>query len=565
MVRFLLSVVFMFVLVGSARGDVTAAQADFDGSGVVDIPDFLQFVNAFGSSEGDDNFDAKFDLDGSGVVDIADFLAFVDVFGQTVQDTGSVDGDRAALIEFYNATGGDNWTDNTNWLSDKPLREWYGVGTNEQGRVFVLSFDTNQLLGSIPASIGDLTKLISLDLRNNQLTGYIPASIGNLIKLTYLDLPINQLSGSIPESIGNLTNLTRLTLGHNQLLGSIPASIGNLTELKNLDLGNNQLSGSIPASIGNLTELKGLGLGNNQLSGSIPASIGNLTKLTWYLFLDSNRLSGPIPPELGNLTNLEALFLDSNRLSGPIPPELGNLTNLERLYLYENQLSGSIPLTFQNLTNIVYFFSDFTVCLSDDPDIKQWLVNTFTSEIYGNPIISCRDTMSMQVAPIESWPPKADLIRQLENLGWFSVSFENADDFDHWHVYAIFKAVQMLNDAILEFPSHISVPMKLSVKRSYEASPRGDHVLADSGITFYPSMFRDNSDYTARGRIFSKFGLLGFKTVMIHEIVHGLGIHGRGNLYTKTADALDPLDARGIFTGVQANLKYKELKGNRGL
>lgn len=34
-----------------------------------------------------------------------------------------------ALLAFYNATGGDNWNNNTNWGSDKPFNEWYGVHT----------------------------------------------------------------------------------------------------------------------------------------------------------------------------------------------------------------------------------------------------------------------------------------------------------------------------------------------------------------------------------------------------------------------------------------------------
>ena len=35
--------------------------------------------------------------------------------------------ERAALIEFYQATGGDNWTNKTNWCSDEPVNEWYGI------------------------------------------------------------------------------------------------------------------------------------------------------------------------------------------------------------------------------------------------------------------------------------------------------------------------------------------------------------------------------------------------------------------------------------------------------
>ena len=47
--------------------------------------------------------------------------------------------DRAALMALYEATDGDNWADNTNWGTDEPLVNWYGVSTNAQGRVTVLN------------------------------------------------------------------------------------------------------------------------------------------------------------------------------------------------------------------------------------------------------------------------------------------------------------------------------------------------------------------------------------------------------------------------------------------
>ena len=57
---------------------------DFDGDGMVGIPDFLMFVNVFGSSQGDGTYDAKYDLDSNGVIGIPDFLTFVDNFGKEV-------------------------------------------------------------------------------------------------------------------------------------------------------------------------------------------------------------------------------------------------------------------------------------------------------------------------------------------------------------------------------------------------------------------------------------------------------------------------------------------------
>ena len=58
-----------------------APSPDFDGDGVVGIPDFLLFVNQFGSSQGDGTYQAKYDLDSNGVIGIPDFLIFINDFG----------------------------------------------------------------------------------------------------------------------------------------------------------------------------------------------------------------------------------------------------------------------------------------------------------------------------------------------------------------------------------------------------------------------------------------------------------------------------------------------------
>ena len=59
---------------------------------------------------------------------------------------GSVATDREVLVAFYNAMDGDNWTNNTNWLSEAPLAEWHGVHTNSDGRVFNVRLTDNQLI-----------------------------------------------------------------------------------------------------------------------------------------------------------------------------------------------------------------------------------------------------------------------------------------------------------------------------------------------------------------------------------------------------------------------------------
>ena len=178
-----------------------------------------------------------------------------------------------ALAALYHATGGPNWVNSDNWLTDAPLRDWHGVVTDNSDRVVRLEFRMNNLSGPLPAELGSLTSLTALVLRGNNLDGPIPPELGNLASLTTLHLVANKLIGPIPPELGNLTSLTELDLYLNNLRGPIPPELGKLTNLEILDLPTNQLSGPIPPELGNLT---------------------NLTRLT----LSLNNLSGPIPPEL---------------------------------------------------------------------------------------------------------------------------------------------------------------------------------------------------------------------------------------------------------------------------
>ena len=299
---------------------------------------------------------------------------------------------RCALIDFYEATNGDGWKRNGNWLADdEPLDNWYGVTANRDGVVVGLELDWNSMEGELPLELGglaelkrlnlsynrlsgnippeltgSLTKLERLDLSANRLSGSVPPELGGLAKLEYLTLRRNRLSGNIPPELGGLTELEYLALSGNRLFGDIPSELAGLTELAILDLESNGLSGVIPPELGGLPELERLDLSYNRLSGSIPPELASPAKLRelhlgdnglWggiptelaslaelrELALGGNRLFGAIPPELGSLTELRELHLGGNRLFGAIPPELGGLAKLENLHLGDNRLLGNIP------------------------------------------------------------------------------------------------------------------------------------------------------------------------------------------------------------------------------
>ena len=154
--------------------------------------------------------------------------------------------DSLALIALYNSTGGGSWTNN--WTLTDPINTWYGVVASN-GCVSAIRLNNNNLVGSLPAEIGDLINLEYLHLFNNQLTGEIPAEIGNLTELEEFICSDNGLTGSIPKEIGNLTKLVFMSLGSNNLTGSIPEEIGNLLSSWHFYLNNNQLSGCFPESL----------------------------------------------------------------------------------------------------------------------------------------------------------------------------------------------------------------------------------------------------------------------------------------------------------------------------
>ena len=254
--------------------------------------------------------------------------------------------ERQALIDLYNETTGAGWTTSTNWKTP-PLDvdgfpmpgtecSWYGVICDgAEATVTTIYLYSNNLVGPLPGTLGNLVGLVNLTLSGNGLSGSIPSFATNTT-LQELTLGGNQLSGPIPSFATN-TALQDLRLGPNQLSGSIPSFATN-TALQVVDLSGNQLSGSIP-SFATHSALRDLRLGFNQLSGAIPSFATN-TALQ-VVDLGGNQLSGSIPSFATN-TALQVVDLGGNQLSGSIP-SFATHNALRDLRLWFNQLSGAIP------------------------------------------------------------------------------------------------------------------------------------------------------------------------------------------------------------------------------
>ena len=346
-----------------ALGDtLRLAASAFDGNGhVIDATEFEWSSSDVSVAR----------VDASGLVTaLSEGHTTVAAIAGDVQGTADIrveNPDRAALVALYNATDGPNWVDNTNWLTDAPLDEWYGVDTDSFGRAVGLElpgeWDSNRR-----------------EWLSHGLSGPIPPELGQLGELRTLSLAANDLYGSIPPELGQLATLTTLLLGSNNLSGQIPSEFANLASLERLDLGHNNLSGAIPPELGDLTNLRHLSFTWNGrfsgggLTGPIPPELGQLIRLH-HLGLGGNDLSGTIPPELAQLLDLRELGLHENLLSGPIPPGFGEFADLEWLYLHGNNLSGLVPREFTKLRELKRFwFSDNQgLCAPGNSEFVGWL------------------------------------------------------------------------------------------------------------------------------------------------------------------------------------------------
>ena len=117
-------------------------------------------------------------------------------------------------------------------IRSQPYALYWDTGRYDDGlyTITVRSYDVNE-------NIAD-SEPITLNIRKFVELWGASYSVGNT---TTLSLQDNQLSGSIPPEIGNLTGLDVLYLSDNHLNGEIPWSICNLVDINCLIFLNNNL------------------------------------------------------------------------------------------------------------------------------------------------------------------------------------------------------------------------------------------------------------------------------------------------------------------------------------
>jgi hypothetical protein len=151
--------------------------------------------------------------------------------------------DSLILVELYNATNGNNWLHNENWLITQ-VRWWYGVTLWNDTTVQWIELPNNNMNGYISNLLCQLPFLWYIDFSGNSLSGEIPSCIGEMPVFRSLVLNDNHLSGQLPESLGLACDngFFEILIRNNEFTGHFPDTIIKGDYLSILDIRGNKFS-----------------------------------------------------------------------------------------------------------------------------------------------------------------------------------------------------------------------------------------------------------------------------------------------------------------------------------
>ena len=258
------------------------------------------------------------------------------------------DYERQVLYDIYNTMNGEYWIWHDEYYYGKQWNFTYPY-------VNPCELD-NRWQGIYCTLINSSYNIIKINLTNNNLKGSLPYSISNLTYLNEIIFDYNDISGIIPYTIENLKKLTVISFVYNHMEGTLPCFLfNNLIILQMIAFRNNLLTGSICEITQNVkSNLRVIQLSSNYLTGYIPSSFCYLNNLM-YLHMDENLLSGRLPISIQKLSKLEIFIVNDNMLSGKLD-YCFNSTNqlkLRTIDISHNHFSGYIPEEIYKMKKLV--------------------------------------------------------------------------------------------------------------------------------------------------------------------------------------------------------------------
>ena len=369
------------------------------------------------------------------------------------------------LAVLYYSTDGDKWTNDYGFMSfSVDICDWnyeevdgfmHGVICSSSSvglqEVTTVNLPKNRLSGKIAdETLRSLVHLKRLDLSENDLIGSLPESVGGLKDLEVLNLANNAISEDIPTSIGGCQGVLSLDLSNNEFRSKVPMTLGNLENLNQLRLSGNSLTGSLEDVVSRLTNLQYLLVSNNEFT-ELPSenTILNLQNLKEFIF-GGNFFDATLPSALWALPRLEILRAEAAELSGPVGRENITTSRIREINLPFNSLTGVFPTSLEAFTDLVVWDMAGNLIQGPLPEASQ-LTN-----------LSLLQRWNFDGALLSGRLPTAlGILTRLRNLNFAENEFEGAIPSELGRLTLLGKFVLMMYVArFYFFLSHIFVEFR---------------------------------------------------------------------------------------------------------
>ncbi|MBA0715586.1 hypothetical protein Golax_014476 [Gossypium laxum] len=276
-------------------------------------------------------------------------IGFSSIFISVKSQTTASD-DAAAMLALKKTLGP---PESLGWTDPDPCK-WKHVFCSEDKRVTRIQIGHQNLQGTLPSDIQNLTELERLEVQWNNISGPVP-SLNGLSSLQVVMLSNNHFTSFPTDFFSGLSSLQSLEMDNNPFSAwEIPQSLQNASALQNFSANSANITGKIPDIFGSdaFPGLTILHLAFNSLEGELPSSFsGSSIQSLWVNGqLSNSKLNGTVAV-LQNMTFLKEVWLHSNSFSGPLP-DFSGLKDLQSLSLRDNSFTGPVPVSLMKLESL---------------------------------------------------------------------------------------------------------------------------------------------------------------------------------------------------------------------
>ncbi|KAK3431308.1 hypothetical protein EUGRSUZ_E03173 [Eucalyptus grandis] len=196
---------------------------------------------------------------------------------------------------------------------------------------------------------GDSKELETLCASNCSSLSFLPHSIEHLTSLSILSVDNSKIA-KLLDGVGELVKLRCLSLRNCRWIQELPESIGRLgSSLEELDISGTSIS-ELPDSFGNLQRLRVLKMDYCFIS-VFPSFIWQFRSLEEIHASSCRNLEGEIPGDIRELINVRVLRLRHSAISS-LPPEIKHLSKLETLDVLHCDMLHELPTLPSGLVNV---------------------------------------------------------------------------------------------------------------------------------------------------------------------------------------------------------------------